>query len=102
MTTLEQKLEIGKRVLQAAKRMLLGHGLGVTILVHDAVLDPGNLESAAVTTLPTRAHQRVILAHALVGMSIADGGGAEDAAQQVIEDMRALQADVLKARKESS
>jgi hypothetical protein len=64
--------------------------VGVTVLVHSK--DPkqdGGRAVAIATTLPSRAHQRALLADVLAQTVIADGHELEDVAEVVAADHRA-------------
>lgn len=50
---------------------------------------------AVLTTLPSRAHQRIIMAEALVGMAMADGADGQRAADLATADVLALEAGTL-------
>lgn len=69
---------------------LLGKDVGITILVHDAVLSPGTV-IALYTTLPSRRHTRALIAQTLVGSAIADGADIETVTEMAQADLRALE-----------
>lgn len=95
--TLQQMYATGQRILTAARvGKLLSKKLGVTIIVHDAELGTYRPQ-AIVTTLPTRSHQRIVVADALLNMAMAEGMHALSAADLVDRDMKALEAGELEA-----
>lgn len=73
MPQLEHMFALGQKILLAGRRVLLGRGLGVTLIVHPEKLDPGYRPYAILSTLPTRRHQRALLIDAIAGSALADG-----------------------------
>jgi hypothetical protein len=63
--------------------------LGATLIIHDASLSP-DIGMALSTTLPSRAHVRVLLADAVVGFVQADGGTPGDAGDVCLADAAAV------------
>lgn len=61
---------------------------GVTIIVHAAEPSETWCEVAVVTTLPSRAHQRALLAEVIAQSVLADGGDLEDVGEVAVRDYR--------------
>jgi hypothetical protein len=94
--TQDEKIEYAQRVLSLAQRLLQQHDLGATVLVHDAVLSPLTLgEPVVATSLPSTAHERVVLSVVLVGLCMLDGATPDTAAELVDRDVEALKAGQL-------
>ena len=74
------------------KRMALAScpKIGVTILVHTRDPKTQGKEVAIATTLPSRAHQRALLAEVVAQSVIADGHAMSDLSQVAAADHRAL------------
>lgn len=92
MSMIDRMFDVAKRIL-AAGRKRLAQDMGVTIIVHPAQLgaEPGPV--AIVTTLPSRAHERVVFAQALLGAALADGATAENVSEMVLKDLAAIAGD---------
>jgi len=86
MDGLRKKVSVAARILRAAQKHL-PERLGVTIIVHGAQLQPGEIEMAITTTLPSRQHQRALVAEALCNMALADGKPLEDAGTLAVRDL---------------
>ena len=94
MSTVEKML-VARMTLQYARALLAESGvttIGVTLLVHDAELEPGSIEIASLTTLPDRAAQRVVMAEALFRSLMADGVDPGQVARHVSSDLAAFEA----------
>lgn len=84
IVNLQSKMTLANGLKEVAVKM--GLQIGVTIIVHE--LDPGagDASTAVATTLPSRAHQRALLAEVVAQSVLADGYDAESAAAVVAAD----------------
>lgn len=80
-----------QRIISEIKRKrMLPAAWGVTVLVHTGEIQPGDVNCALSTTLPSRAVTRLVIAESLVQMCMADGAqNGEQAAAMVVSDVRA-------------
>lgn len=88
---LQELLAVAQQILDRGRPLLEQRGLGATIVVHTSTLVAGEYPKAVVTTLPSRAHQRAMLADALVAMTLADGVEPDKIADLVAADLAALE-----------
>jgi hypothetical protein len=60
--SLAAKVALAHKAMAAARDVLVGHDIGVTVIVHDSELLPDDVDYAAETTLASRAERALIVA----------------------------------------
>ncbi len=85
MTTLLDMMKLANKLKRVALASEMRH-FGVTIIVHAAEPSTSACEVAVATTLPSRAHQRALLAEVLAQSVLANGGELEDVGAIAVSD----------------